>query len=941
MRKGNGRWVLWVAVFLMTFVASMEAWLLRSFAGAGMHPSVRVASRGEAVVLSGSGEGSSMLQFKAGGHLLGFQPNKVYFASLDHALSVEFLGTAGVMPSGGGEGREMGNKSNAPILGKVVYQDLWEGISLMYEPKVGGIVESTYQIGAGAEVSKIRLRYNVAVEVQRDGSLRFKFESGYLTESSPVAWQEIGGKRVPVEVAFRVTGGEVGFSLGQYDPSYPLTIDPAYKWHTFYGSTDVDGGSAIAIDDSGNVYVTGVSHAAWNGPARQNPLNAYSGGHDIFVLKLNSSGAYQWHTFYGSSGYDEGNGIAVDGSGNLYVTGYSDATWNGPDGQSPLHAYSGSEEIFVLKLNSSGAYQWHTFYGSSGDYERGNCIAIDGSGNVYVTGYSDATWKGLAMEFPLHVYSGGADIFVLKLNSSGAYQWHTFYGSSGNESGLGIAIDGGGNVYVTGFSSENWKGSAGQNPLHVYSGGEEIFVLKLNSSGTYQWHTFYGSTFEDIGFGIAVDGSGNVYVTGYSNATWDGPAGQHPLYNFHGHDKNDILVLKLNSSGAYQWHTFYGVPADGLDWSDFGLGIAVAASGNVYVTGYSHASWVGPAGQNPLHAFSYYKGATDIFVLKLNSSGTYQWHTFFGSTYDDRGHGIALGHGNVYVTGYSTETWKGPDGQNPLNAHSGGNDIFVVKHSDAQDEIMGTGGTWSTGIWYYDLDAKKWSKPYGYTPTGPIAIGDINGDGKADMVSCWGSSGLWYQDGATLAWTKVYSTAPSKLAVADITGDGRAEIIGVWGTTGIWYWNPATSGWTLMNKNSPSGPIAAGDITGDGRADVVSVWPSGLWYQNGATLALTKVSSVVPSQVAVADITGDGRAEIILVSGTGIWYWNPVTSVWTQMYYKIPSAIAAGDVTGDGRADVVSVWPSGVWYQDGATLGWTFVYDKPPGRIAVGNITGL
>src|SRR4030042_4975999 len=108
-----------------------------------------------------------MLQFKAGGHLLGFQPGKVYFASLDHALSVEFLGTLGVMPKTAAEGGETGKKSKVPSLGRVVYEDLWEGISLTYEAREGGIAESTYHVGSWAEVSKIRLRYNVPVGAQR------------------------------------------------------------------------------------------------------------------------------------------------------------------------------------------------------------------------------------------------------------------------------------------------------------------------------------------------------------------------------------------------------------------------------------------------------------------------------------------------------------------------------------------------------------------------------------------------------------------------------------------------------------------------------------------------------------------------------------------------------------------------------------------------------
>ena len=137
----------------------------------------------------------------------------------------------------------------------------------------------------------------------------------------------------------------------------------AYEWHTFYSSaTETTELRSIAVDTSGNVYAAGHAHGTWG-----TPLHAYSGDNDLVVIKLNSLGAYQWHTFYGAAptasedGDDEASGIAVDSSGNVYITGYSDRTWQGPGSASPLHLHGGnSEYMFVLKLNGSGAYQWHT-----------------------------------------------------------------------------------------------------------------------------------------------------------------------------------------------------------------------------------------------------------------------------------------------------------------------------------------------------------------------------------------------------------------------------------------------------------------------------------------------------------------------------------------------------------------------------------------------------
>jgi hypothetical protein len=645
--------------------------------GAGQ--SVLAASQNNDVVRLGS---SDMLQFNSRGHLLGFQPRKAYLAGLDHALSVEFLGTEGVMPlaeSSGALSKSKKGASGAPPLSKVTYRNLWPGISLTYGRTEAGITESTYHIMPGGEVSKIRLRYNVPVERQKDGSLKLKFGSGFMSESAPVAWQEIGGRRVPVEVAFRVSRDEIGFTVAKYDPSFPLTIDPTYVWHTFYGSLGgIDQGRSIAVDSSGNVYVTGTSTASWNGPSGQLPLNAFSVGNwDIFVLKLNTGGGYAWHTFYGSTATDVGMGIAVDGSGNVYVTGRSYASWNGPGPTLPLNPYSlgGNANIVVLKLNTNGGYLWHTFYGS-GNNDEGYGIAVDGSGNVYVTGLSTVTWNGPGPTLPLNTFSGGWDIVILKLNTSGAYQWHTFYGSAATDVGPAIAVDGSGNVYVAGYSNASWNGPSGQLPLDAFSiGNWDIFVLKLNTGGGYLWHTFYGSSDSDQGYGIAVDGSGNVYVTGYSAVSWNGPSGQLPLNAF-SIGVIDIFVLKLNTGGGYLWHTFYG--SDNA--ADYGLGIAVDSSGSVYVTGMSYASWTGPGPTSPLNP---YTGNADIFVLKLNTGGGYLRHTFYGSLGGaDQGQGIAVDNSrSVYVTGYSNATWNGPGASPvlPLNPYTGNADIAVIK----------------------------------------------------------------------------------------------------------------------------------------------------------------------------------------------------------------------------------------------------------------------
>jgi hypothetical protein len=643
-----------------------------------------------------------MLQFTSAEHVLGFREGEMFIASADHALRIEFVGSKSVFPEEEVTSQDVGNRGSkaAKPLGKISYNYLWDGVTLVYEKHGSGVVKSTYYIQPGGKstaspVGQIRLRYNIPVKVEKSGSLLFTFETGQMKESRPVAWQEIKGKRIPVEASFHSLGEqEVGIKVDSYDSRFPLVIDPVLFWNTFMGSTNYDYGYGIAVDASGNVYVVGTSAATWGAP-----IIDHAGNYDAFVAKLNSSGVRQWNTFMGSADNDIGYGIAVDSSGNVYVTGYSNATWG-----TPVNDYAGNYDGFAAKLNSSGVRQWNTFMGStSQDY--GSAIAVDASGNVYVAGYSYDTWGT-----PVNDYAGNYDGFAAKLNSSGVRQWNTFMGSASQDYGRAIAVDASGNVYVAGYSDATWA-----TPINDYAGNYDAFAVKLNSSGVRQWNTFIGSASRDYGYGIAVDTSGNVYVVGDSGGAVDSPCGsvswispssaEWGLAEIANAGKGDAFAAKLNSSGVQQWQTLMG-------WSDYDIayGVAVDTSGNVYVAGSSGAPIHSPSGLAPwISPSSATWGLAEIagvtaayaFAAKLNSSGVQQWYTFMGSSAGvDRAQGIAVDtNGYVHVAGYSSGTWE-----TPVNGHAGNYDAFAAKLGEPEinikydDTDVPDGGSYDFGL---------------------------------------------------------------------------------------------------------------------------------------------------------------------------------------------------------------------------------------------------
>jgi hypothetical protein len=598
-------------------------------------------------------EAPALLQFTSSGHALGFTPQGMYAATGSHALHVDFVNANNVQPqadSSVSPSASLTDDKTAPLR-RVAYVDLWAGINLAYTASAGSIYNTAYTLAPRADAKNIRLRYNAPVHVDEAGNLRIAFETGEMIESAPIAWQEIDGQRVAVQIAFRlldppiqnskskIQNPMVTFALGTYDPRYALTFNPSLTWNTFLGGSANDDGRAIAVDGSGNVFVAGNSYATWGSPVR-----IYKGDRDGFAAKLDSSGNLLWNTFLGGSGFDGANGIALDGSGNVWIVGDSSAAWTCLDlFLCTRQAYKGGIDAFMAQLDPSGHLDLNAFLGGdytdygtaiavdtisnpnviwvAGDYttlwnfvydfdaftakldldanvvannnlgaryqdEFANGIAVDRSGNVYVAGDSDKTWG-----FPIRPHDSGVnpDAFAAKLDSSNNLLWNTFLGGSGTDYGYGIAMDGS-NVYVTGESAAAWG-----SPVHAHADGTDFFAAKLDSSGNLLWNTFLGGSGNDSGHGIAVKG-GNIYMAGF---VW---------YDFTLTPNNDAIVYQLDLSGELT--AAYRMGGNGNGYDDYGNGIAIRGR-DVYVAGAGADTW-----GNPVHP--YYGSGVDAFIAKMN-----------------------------------------------------------------------------------------------------------------------------------------------------------------------------------------------------------------------------------------------------------------------------------------------------------------------------------
>ncbi len=586
-----------------------------------------------------------------------------------HILRMEFAGASpgasatGMHPQPGRYNFFIGNDparwaAEVPLFSQTRINGIYEGVDALLFYDQGKPRYDLY-LAPGADPAQIRIRYEGAqsLRVTGAGELAIGTSIGELTQQKLFAYQERGGRRIPVSCSFALNDdGSVGFTLGAYDRSRPLTIDPVL-YSTFLGGSGNDNAIALAVDGAGNAYATGFA-GAWSPAADSFPVRSgayditHNGVSDVFVTKLDCvTDTLIYSTFIGGGSFEDARSIVLDASNNAYICGYTGSEDFPTTAGSYDRSYNGgSHDAFVLKLNPAGSgLVYSTFAGGSssdGAYD----LAIGAGGGVRVCGYTASS------DFPTssggydRSFNGGTDdIVVFSLNPAGsAVNAATFIGGSGTDYAYKIGLDGS-NALVYGTSSSSDFPVSGDAYDRSYNGGahDAVFMVVGAGNGSLPYATYMGGSGDDYGQDFVQDGSGNVVLCGYT-ASNDYPVVSRsygPTYNGGAYD---IFVSKFNpASNSLAYSTFIGGPSD-----DYAYGIAMDNEGNAWIAGYTASDHNLPLTPGAIDT-TYSGGSYDGYLASLNTAGTaLLYSTYIGGGDHDVIQDIAMTSPNIiYLSG--------------------------------------------------------------------------------------------------------------------------------------------------------------------------------------------------------------------------------------------------------------------------------------------------
>ena len=608
-------------------------------------------------------------------------------------------------------------RTNIPTWQEVSLGEVYEGIELKLRA-YGNNVEKLFTVYPGGTSEDIKLNMEGAkgLKVNKSGELEIETALGTVKMTKPVAYQEINGNRVQVAVNYSLLYSQLqtpnseliyGFQVGKYDHTKPLVIDPLLS-STFIGGSRPETAFALAIDFSGDVFVAGNTRSS-NYPTTEGVYDmVHKGFYDVFISKLDSSlSSLLSSTFIGGGSDDNAFALTIDSSGDVFVTGRTESSDYPITEGAYYTTFNGYFDVFVSKLDSSlSSLLSSTFIGGSA-YDDARTLAINSSGDVFVAGHTNSS-DYPTTEGAFDTTYNGSDVFVSKLDSSlSSLLASTFIGGSGLDFAHALAIGSSGDVFITGVAGTSYPTTEGAYDT-IFNGYYDVFVSRLDGNlSSLLSSTFIGGSDYDDASSLAVDSSGDVFVTGHTQSpAYPTTEGAYDTI-FNGY--YDVFVSRLDGNlSSLLSSTFIG----GSNDYDYAFALTIDSSGDVFVAGRTGSSYPTTEGAYD----TTFNGLNDVFVSKLDSNlASLVSSTFIGGSSGDSAHALAIdSSGNVFVAGF-TESFDYPTTEGAYDTvHNGGADAFVLK----LDNDLSAGGNLAVP----DISANPASKNFGSVDTGTSSI---------------------------------------------------------------------------------------------------------------------------------------------------------------------------------------------------------------------------
>jgi len=760
--------------------------------------------------------------------------------------------------------------AGAPNYARVRYRELYRGVDLAFYGNQGQL-EYDFVVAPGASTKAIRLQFEGVDGMRLDpaGDLVLSAANGEIRQHKPVVYQESAGARQIVEGRYVIQAhNRVAFEIASYDKRRPLVIDPVLTFGTYLGSP----------------------------------------GDEVFGLSAAGS----------SSTYPA---VAVDVQGNVYVTGYNGSTAASFTGNPAILTSSGPEpgggvDVFLVKMNATGTTLLYSVVFGGGLTDVGGGVAVDTQGNAYVAGYTNSLNFPITTGAPQTTLNGGNNAFVTKVNATGtALAYSTYLGGSGDFYGRAIAVDRSGNAYVTGTAE-----ASGGTPFPlvgpISSTPSSGFLTAVNATGTgFAYSTYLAA---GIGYGVAVDSGSNAYITG-STASATAPS---PSQGY-------VLKVFAGGTGLAYGPVYLGTSGAGMQ--TIGFGIAVDAESNAYVTGMTndpHFPQLASAAQGTFGG-----GLTDGFALKLNSGGGIVYGTYIGGLgsnfLPERGSGIGVDlDGNAYVSG-TTQCINFPS-VSPISGARNGGPVALAKGT-----ISGSTSNWSAaslGGSFDQVDALAFDAG-GNLYAGASAL-NATGGGMYKLVS---GSSSWTQINTGITSSTINSIAVDPNTPSTVYASGSGHLYQT--ANGGANWTQLSQGVGIpaviaVAKTSPSSTVYVGSS-------------AGIIYSTNAGSSWNTPTTPPPSGTTINALAVDPNNSNTAYAGTSNSVYQTVNggATWTQVAAGLPTGLG-GNVTGmavysvSNPSTLYAATPNGLYYTSNASAGWaqiTFApeVDSTPVLVAV------